>query len=61
MGLPEDSSSSVRSPIYVEGTNRLWELLRREVSKGEQSEVNEISGSTGVDKGSGFNGLGSNK
>ena len=61
MGFPEDGSLSVGSPIYVEGTNRLWELFQRKVSKGEQSEVDEISGSTGVNKGSGFDGLGSDK
>ena len=61
MGFPEDCSSSVGSSIHVECADGLREFLQGEIGEGKKSEINKASGSTGIDEGSGFNGLCSNK
>ena len=61
VGFPEDHFLSVGSPIHVEHANGLREFLQGKIGKGKKSKVNEISSGAGIDKGSGFDGLCSNK
>ena len=61
MCLPEDHSSLVSSTIHVEGTDGLREFLKWEISEEQKSEVDEVSGGAGINEGSGFDGLLSDK
>ena len=57
MGFPSDGSFGICSPIHIVGTNGFGKMLQGEVCFGQETNVNEVSCSTTVNEGGGFNNL----
>ena len=57
MGFPEDGSLSIGGSVYVESANGLGKFFQGEVGERQQSEVDEVSGRSGIDEGRGFDDL----